>query len=446
MPRLSFSSRLLAALAATVLTVSITDAQSVPSVPSIAPWLSPASPLTLISAAKADRIAWMTYDQGLRNIYTAAAPDFRPVRATRFLKDDGTDLTDLNISDDGSVIVFVRGSAPNRFGWVANPAHDARGAERAIWAVRSSGGTPWRIAEGAAPVLSPDGRWVLFVRDGQIHRARVTRASGATLTAMDTGGVPLIRAWGRNSSPKWSPDGSRIAFVSDRENHSFVVIYDVAKRTVTYVSPSVDCDGTPSWSPDGRSLAFSRRPGVPFGLQAQRGSGGIGNPAGPAANPQAPVQPGNPSGGCGGGFGFGFGLGQPQSARQDTSRGSMRRSPGFYSAAFHGGHTLKLMVADAATGMAREVWHNASGDSVFTNLNNMVWAGDRIAFPVNVPRDEWQRWYALPLDGGAPERLTTTDGLIEDATSVAFSRDGGRTLFYCTNAEDIESGNSGRYL
>jgi dipeptidyl-peptidase 4 len=33
--------------------------------------------------------------------------------------------------------------------------------------------------------------------------------------------------------------------------------------------------------------------------------------------------------------------------------------------------------------------------------------------------------------------LTTTDGLIEDATSVAFSAD-GRTMYYTTNAGDIE--------
>ena len=33
--------------------------------------------------------------------------------------------------------------------------------------------------------------------------------------------------------------------------------------------------------------------------------------------------------------------------------------------------------------------------------------------------------------------LTTTDGLIEDQTSVALSAD-GKTLYYCTNAKDIE--------
>ncbi|HYW31712.1 MAG TPA: S9 family peptidase, partial [Gemmatimonas sp.] len=250
--------------------------------PTVEQFLSPASPLTLVSARKVDRVAWMTYDRGLRNVYTAAAPSFTPTRVTNFLNDDGIDLTDVSISDDGSTIVFVRGSAPNRFGWVANPSHDPNGADRAIWAVRSTGGPAWRVAEGGNPSLSPDGRHVLYVKDAQIHRARIAR--GGAATAADTGGVPFIKAWGRNGSPRWSPDGSKIAFVSDRVNHAFVAVYDTRTRVVTYLAPSVDCDGGPTWSPDGKRIAFYRRPGTAFGNQTQNGQGGIGNPPGPGAN------------------------------------------------------------------------------------------------------------------------------------------------------------------
>src|SRR5262249_6936498 len=53
--------------------------------------------------------------------------------------------------------------------------------------------------------------------------------------------------------------------------------------------------------------------------------------------------------------------------------------------------------------------------------------------------DEWDRFYSLHYtDAGAkPVLLTTTDGLIEDATSSIISPD-GRTFYYCTNAKDIE--------
>jgi len=399
--------------------------------PTIAQYLSPASPLEMTAARKADRIAWMTYDRGMRNVYTAVAPSFRPVRLTRFLDDDGRDLTDVNLSDDGSIAVFVRGSAPNRQGWIANPSHDPSGAEREIWAARTSGGTPWRVAEGGAPELSPDGRYVLYVKDNQIYRGRVV--ASAAPDSMDRGQKPFIKAWGRQSNPRWSPDGSKIAFVSDRGNHSFIAVYDGKTRSMSYLAPGVDFDGAPVWSPDGKRVAFTRRPGTPFGQQAQEGQGGIGNPPGPAgggASPRSVCPPGlaNP-------FGPGGGAGR---ARPDSAP-SQPLIPGLCRATFAGGHTLAILVADVSTRSARELWHNAPNDSTFPAIQRLLWAGDRILVPVSPLNDEWERYYSLDADASTakPVLLTTTNGLIEDATSAAVSAD-GKTFYYCTNASDIE--------
>jgi hypothetical protein len=158
----------------------------------------------LVSARKADRIAWLENEEGRRNVYTAAAPDFRRVRLTSFMDDDGTDLSGLAISDDGAVVVFVRGHNPNRQGWIANPSHLPDGAEQAIWGVRTVDRKPFRIAAGSAPVLSPDGRRVLWVRDGQIYGAAVRPTVGPP--AKEAERQPLFRTWGTNSSPRWSPD------------------------------------------------------------------------------------------------------------------------------------------------------------------------------------------------------------------------------------------------
>jgi hypothetical protein len=72
-----------------------TPAASAASKPTIAQFLSPASALELTAARKADRVAWVAYERGMRNVYTAAAPDFRPVRVTAFTKDDGAEVSDV---------------------------------------------------------------------------------------------------------------------------------------------------------------------------------------------------------------------------------------------------------------------------------------------------------------------------------------------------------------
>jgi dipeptidyl aminopeptidase/acylaminoacyl peptidase len=119
------------------------------------------------------------------------------------------------------------------------------------------------------------------VKDGQVYASRV--GGTAPRDSIDRGLKPFIKAWGTQRSPVWSPDGSRLAFVSMRGNHSFIGVLDVKARRVTFMAPSVDFDDAPVWSPDGRQIAFTRRPGLPFGQQGQVGIGSIGNPSGPAS-------------------------------------------------------------------------------------------------------------------------------------------------------------------
>lgn len=84
--------------------------------PTIEHFLAPGYPTEVVAAKKTDRIAWTAYERGQRNVYTAAPPEFRPTRLTRFTDDDGVELSDLLISDDGETVVFVRGTQPNRAG------------------------------------------------------------------------------------------------------------------------------------------------------------------------------------------------------------------------------------------------------------------------------------------------------------------------------------------
>ena len=167
----------IAVLSALVVVWSRPVATAPAAVPGYQQFLSPASPLEVVAARKVDRIAWVAFEEGKRNAYTAAAPGFTPVRLTNFMKDDGIDMSDVQVSDDGSTVVFVRGTAPNREGWVANPAANPNGSERAVWAARTAGGSAFRVVEAANPALAPDGGSVLYTKDGQIYRSYARAAA-----------------------------------------------------------------------------------------------------------------------------------------------------------------------------------------------------------------------------------------------------------------------------
>jgi dipeptidyl-peptidase-4 len=276
--------------------------------------LSSPYPLHLVSAKKADRIAWAFNAEGAKNVWTAAGPDFVPVKLTDYAKDEVFEIPDVEITDDGSLVVYVRGGNPNRQGWVTNPTSDPDGVEQAIWAVRTEGGNPWRVSAGNNPTLSPDGKWIVVVKDNLIYRVslRDSRPSGEPPAP-----ELLFKAQGRNGNPCWSPDGTRIAFVSNREEHSFVGIFDLAARHITWMAPSVDRDSDPAWSPDGKRIAFFRRPG-----------------------------------------------------RQYSEISDFRNLP-----------NPAIWVADAATGQAQEIWNPAGADPKFYTVRNLMWAANnRILF------------------------------------------------------------------
>ena len=219
---------------------------------SIEQYLSAPFASDLIAAPAGGKVAWILDERGARNIWVAAAPDYRGRRLTDYKDDDGQDLGDIVWSPDGRFLVYARGGDLETNGDVPNPRNLPKTPEQAVYAIAFDGGAPQRLSDGRGPVVSRDGN-VAFLKNGQIWMT--------TLDPEKTGEKPteVVHTKANSYELQWSPDGSALAFTSYRGDHSFIGVYRIANKTLQYLDPSVDRDTSAVWSPDSRRVAFLRR-------------------------------------------------------------------------------------------------------------------------------------------------------------------------------------------
>jgi dipeptidyl aminopeptidase/acylaminoacyl peptidase len=314
-------------------------------------------PNGLTAAQHRPRVAWVFDAKGARNIWVTDAPNFVARQVTHYPDDDGMPLVSVCLTPDGRTVVYVRGSEINKEGEVADPTGNVEKPHQEVWAVDvDKGGEPRRLGtlecarEGCENVqISPDGERAVWAAKGQLWIAPVSGAEKAR---------QLTYARGENHGPRWSPDGKRIAFTSNRGDHSFIVIYEFGGESLRYVAPSVDRDVLPRWSPDASRIAFIRI------LGAQRGLSVI---------PERP---------------------QPWS----------------------------IWVGDPTSGNASEIRHsytdtNGSFPEGVADQSFNYAAGDRITFADE--QDGWAHLYSIPAAGGKEVLLTPGQFDIEDVTLSA---------------------------
>ena len=107
------------------------------------------------------------------------------------------------------------------------------------------------------PRLSPDGQWIAYVL---VTPDKMDNGYKRNIWLVPTGGgepVQLTRS-GKDSQPRWSPDGKLLAFTSARDKKPQIYLLPVAApggepRALTSMSNGAT---TPVWSPDGTRIAF----------------------------------------------------------------------------------------------------------------------------------------------------------------------------------------------
>jgi dipeptidyl aminopeptidase/acylaminoacyl peptidase len=110
------------------------------------------------------------------------------------------------------------------------------------------------------PQLSPDGRWIAYTIT-DTDKAANRRATQIYLISTEGGDARQITNEKVSSgSPRWSPDGKRLAFISARDGASQIWALEMGEtatgplKKITSISTGAD---SPVWSPDGSSIAFT---------------------------------------------------------------------------------------------------------------------------------------------------------------------------------------------
>jgi len=109
----------------------------------------------------------------------------------------------------------------------------------------------------SSPNISPDGKNILFSR-GWIDK--MDDRSSSNLWIVDIEGTrvrELTHGSWRDFSPVWSPDGKKIAFLSDRDGTTQIHVLWLDTREVAQLTHLERTPGGLKWSPDGKKLAFT---------------------------------------------------------------------------------------------------------------------------------------------------------------------------------------------
>lgn len=167
-----------------------------------------------------------------------------------------------------------KGSFNTRIAYVTSSPR-ANGKQYMLQVADADGFNPRTIAESPEPIMapawSPDGSKIAYV---SFH----TKRSEIFIQTLATGQRESVSAYhGINGAPAFSPDGGRLAITLSKDGSPDVYVLNLANRGLTRLTNGMSIDTEPSWSPDGNNIVFTSDQGGKPQLYVVPSSGGKAN-------------------------------------------------------------------------------------------------------------------------------------------------------------------------
>lgn len=119
-----------------------------------------------------------------------------------------------------------------------------------------------------SPAWSPDGTRLAYV---SFERRRPVLYVQNVITGQR---AQVAEFQGINSAPAWSPDGTRLALTLSRDGNPEIYVMNLASRALTRLTQNPAIDTEPAWSPDGREIVFTSDRGGKPQIYRMRADGG----------------------------------------------------------------------------------------------------------------------------------------------------------------------------
>jgi Tol biopolymer transport system component/DNA-binding winged helix-turn-helix (wHTH) protein len=151
-----------------------------------------------------------------------------------------------------------------------------RGGDAGLWRVSLAGGSPERLAVGSPtafyPAISAQGDRLAY-RNGSLHTNiwHIELDGGRRAVGP---AKPLMRSNVSEDAPQFSPDGTQVAFSSQRSGSPEVWVARADGTDAIQLTSLNNLSGSPRWSPDGKFIAFDSRVGNHSQIFVIRGVGG----------------------------------------------------------------------------------------------------------------------------------------------------------------------------
>ena len=142
-----------------------------------------------------------------------------------------------------------------------------RSGDVQIWLMNSDGSNQRQLTNltgGACqPDWSPDGSRLVFISPCAGEQEDYRESALFIINIDGSGLIPLVGSRGGDYDPAWSPDGSQIAFTSLRNVTPHVFVYNLDSEQVTLIA-DLGWNYQPSWSQDGSKIVFISTRRGPF--------------------------------------------------------------------------------------------------------------------------------------------------------------------------------------